>query len=82
MEYPNRTARDRGFLVCPGCGLEEEAELILREAEASLDDGDDFDRQLGAPRSGLGTRGTRIVVGTALLGVAAGIVLTVWMRRR
>ncbi len=28
MEYANRTARDRSFLTCPSCGLEEEEETV------------------------------------------------------
>lgn len=28
MEYPNRTARDRGQLTCPACGLEEEEDDV------------------------------------------------------
>ena len=78
MEYPNRTARDRGFLTCPACGLEED--------EASVEEaGDDAVGGAGpgplsvpaaAPRvagSRLGTE--RTAVGAALLAAAAGFIL-------
>lgn len=88
MTYPNRTARDRGFLDCPECGFEEEesevesawseragrtgggAVVVTPEAvrEARSEPG----------RSAL----TRIVAGTALLGVAAGIAIALVLREK
>ena len=38
MVFPNRTARDKGFLECPECGLEEEEAAVQtywEEEEAS-----------------------------------------------
>jgi hypothetical protein len=72
MEHPNRTARDRGFVTCAACGLEEE-ESLVREALA-----------LDQKRTSL--RGSRnapdtAVLATALLGAAAGIVVMRWLRR-
>lgn len=73
LEYPNRTARDKGFLTCPGCGLEEEEEVIRGLAgelvpAASGSSGDDG-------------RSSRALWGTALLGAAAGILIARWVRR-
>lgn len=38
MTFPNRTARDRGFVVCPGCGFEEE-ELAVQAYWEDLPEG-------------------------------------------
>ncbi|MGD2070980.1 MAG: hypothetical protein PVI57_20090 [Gemmatimonadota bacterium] len=90
MEYPNRTARDQGFLTCPGCDLEEDEELVReewREAARRTGDGTVVVR----PGSGDGARRVwgdsveisrkRLVVGAALLGAAAGLALALWARR-
>lgn len=84
LVYPNRTARDRGSLSCPECGLETELES----------DGDRgapvnssrHERSGGVPypasmREDGKDALTRIVAGTALLGVAAGIVLVKVFRK-
>lgn len=88
MVFPNRTAREKGFLSCPGCGLEEEEEEIQTAWDAA------------AGRAGGGAvvvppeavreardrprkeALTRLLAGTALLGVAAGIVLATTVLRR
>lgn len=71
LEYPNRTARERGFLTCGSCGLEEEEEVIRALA------GD------GAPVGGSLSDADRhrILWATALLGAAAGIMIARWIRR-
>jgi len=100
MVFPNRTARDKGFLVCPECGMEEEEAVVQtywegaseaspeetgggpgelarrasRAAQKAMDKGVDRVR-------GMSPRG-RILAGTALLGVAAGIILAGVLRRR
>ena len=100
MVFPNRTARDKGFLVCPECGMEEEAAVVQtywegaaevggeevaegpghlasragRAAQKAVDKGVDRVRGL-SPQS-------RVLAGTALLGVAAGIILAGVLRRR
>lgn len=72
LEYPNRTAREKGFLTCGECGLEEEEEVIRGLAGESIvlpsDIGDE-------------ATGRRTLWATALLGAAAGILIARWMRR-
>lgn len=71
LEYPNRTARDKHFVTCSACGLEEE-EAVIRELahEGSIGAG-------SAPSAG----SQRTLLATVLLGAAAGIMLVRWMRR-
>ncbi|MGW8265667.1 MAG: hypothetical protein ACWGSQ_04815 [Longimicrobiales bacterium] len=49
MVFPNRTAREKGFLACPGCGMEEEEAAVQAywEGEAEGDEGPAF----GSPRA-------------------------------
>jgi len=48
MVFPNRTAREKGFLACPECGMEEEEAAVQAhwESEAETDEGLSF----GGPR--------------------------------
>jgi predicted RNA-binding Zn-ribbon protein involved in translation (DUF1610 family) len=108
LMFPNRTARDRGFVSCSNCGFEEElSELEASPAparkrkapakagsgakarpegskggseaeEASLD-GDD--PVLDRAREALSRENTRILVGSGLIAIAAGVMLTRWLRR-
>jgi predicted RNA-binding Zn-ribbon protein involved in translation (DUF1610 family) len=72
MEYPNRTARDKGFLTCPGCGLEEEEAVVRTLA------GDAVPALAGSA----GAAGSsRTLWATVLLGAAAGILLVRWAKR-
>ncbi len=71
LEYPNRTARDKRFVTCSGCGLEEE-EDVIRELARS-------DAPAVTPRAALSSQ--RTLAATVLLGAAAGIMLVRWMRR-
>ena len=71
LEYPNRTARDKRFVTCSGCGLEEE-EDVIRELVRS-------DAPAVTPRAALSSQ--RTLAATVLLGAAAGIMLVRWMRR-
>ena len=100
MVFPNRTARERGFLACSSCGMEEE-EVAVRsyweeEGEPMGTSDADDERALTARAgeavqdavqrgrdsiSGLSPRG-RIVAGTALLGIAAGLDLGTYFRKR
>ena len=95
MAYPNRTARDKGFVACQSCGYEDLEEVVQehwqdaaeleaagvpvdappglsKSSESDLEK-EDF-RALEQP---VGDRrfGTRALAGSALLGVAAGIVI-------
>lgn len=100
MVFPNRTARDKGFLACSSCGMEEEESAVKSyweeegEPMGAAVAGDE--RALSARAgeavqgavqkgrdtiSGLGPRG-RIVAGTALLGIAAGLALGTYFRKR
>lgn len=73
MEYPNRTARDKGFLHCPTCGLEEEEEVVLgADAVATGAEGLAADERAARQR---------LIWGGALLGTAAGLLLLRWVRR-
>jgi len=46
MVFPNRTAREKGFLACPECGMEEEESAVQAywENEAEADEGPVFGR--------------------------------------
>jgi hypothetical protein len=100
MVFPNRTARDKGFLACPECGMEEEEAAVRAywEGEGGLPEeepaaegralarraGEAVQKVVGTGRdkvSSLSPTG-RIIAGTALLGMAAGLVLGNYLRRR
>ncbi len=100
MVFPNRTARDKGFVECPACGMEEEEAAVQAfwegESDAGAAGGDGESTALGgrarramrkamdggrARVSEMSPQG-RIVAGTALLGVAAGLVLGAYFRKR
>jgi hypothetical protein len=101
MVFPNRTARDKGFLACPQCGMEEEEDAVQAfwegKAEALGDDaplpspralgrraGDAAEEAVATARervSGMSPR-SRILAGTALLGMAAGLLLANYFRKR
>lgn len=82
MAYPNRTAREKGFLTCTACGHEEE-ESGVREALVR----GDLARVPHAPPApdtpSLLDRGgdRRVLAGAALLGVAVGIVIGTFIRK-
>lgn len=88
MVFPNRTAREKGFLTCPACGLEEEEDEVQDAWAESA--GRKGGGAVVVPPPGMAEsrkepdrdRLTRIVAGTALLGVAAGIAVATWLRRR
>jgi hypothetical protein len=100
MVFPNRTAREKGFLACPECGKEEEEEAVQSFWEGRANgapDADQPDPRALARRAGeavqkavhtgkervttLSPRG-RVLAGTALLGIAAGLILGAHFRRR
>jgi hypothetical protein len=100
MAFPNRTARDKGFLVCLECGMEEEEEAVQAFWEGKAEAGGEID--FAAPRAMARRAGNavqkavhtsrdrvsamsptnRILAGTALLGVAAGLFLGAYFRKR
>lgn len=100
MIYPNRTARDRGFLACSACGMEEEEDAVQAFWEGAAEGsegvprleprtvaqraGHAFQRAVGSGKSrvaGLSPK-SRVLAGTAILGVAAGLAIGVYLRRR
>lgn len=88
MTYPNRTARERGFLDCPACGFEEEEgeiQEVWHEAAGRTGGG----AVVVTPEAMRQAREEpdretlyRVVAGTALLGVAAGIVITTLLKKK
>ena len=100
MAFPNRTARDKGFLACPECGMEEEETAVQAywEGEGEADGALSFSKpramahkagsavqkavESGRERVLNMTPRRRILAGTALLGVAAGLILGSYLRKR
>lgn len=74
MEYPNRTAREKGFVTCAGCGFEEEESLVLEAAAQDLD--------AAGPGRGAVRSPDAATLATAFLGAAAGLIVVRWLRRR
>jgi hypothetical protein len=97
MVFPNRTARDKGFLECPECGLEEEeasvqafweeegsGSLIMHPTRLVRRAGEAMQKAVdtGRDRVESMTPRSRIIAGTALLGAAAGLFLGNYLRKR
>lgn len=100
MVFPNRTAREKGFLACPECGKEEEDGAVRAFWEERGEDpdtlipqdtraltrraGDAVQRAVttGKERVSQLSLRNRVLAGTALLGVAAGLVLGTYFRKR
>ena len=78
MEYSNRTAREKGFVTCPACETEEAVDPGEARQSARPLPGSDAGEPDEASRAAL----RRIVAGTALLGVAAGVAVTLLTRRK
>jgi predicted RNA-binding Zn-ribbon protein involved in translation (DUF1610 family) len=75
LEYPNRTARDKGFVTCPGCGLEDEEDLV-REIAGTAGEVERPKR----PPAVVGSRSA--LLATSFLGAAAAIAFVRWFQRR
>jgi hypothetical protein len=75
LEFSNRTARDKGMVACPACGLEEEL-LLVRGAR--LEESSEGRPPGSNPLGG----GARTAVAAGLIGLAVGILLGQWSRRR
>lgn len=98
MVFPNRTAREKGFLVCPDCGLEEEeaaveafweeeessGTLTLRPRGLARKAGEAVQQAVGTGRDQIESLSPRgrIFAGTALLGAAVGLILGTYLRKR
>ncbi len=74
LEYSNRTARDKGLVVCSSCGMEEE--LVLVEA-ARLEASEGV---VPMPESTAPT--PRTVLAAGLIGLAIGVAIGQWSRER
>lgn len=95
MAYPNRTARQRGFVSCTTCGLEDEEEHVrelLEERgdasalELSADDAAPprivTEAPARAPVASPPRNLEKLLVVSALAGLAAGVLLGGLLRRR
>jgi len=83
--HPNRTARERGLVDCPGCGWDgSEDETVPRFSSAVAADEDSLTRSRARERalSSDAGPGPGALVGGALLGAAVGLALLIWARRR
>ena len=78
LAFPNRTARDKGIVACPSCGMEEELELM----EAAALDVQDPVPPLPAAAGEPPLVPVRTLVASTLLGLAAGIAIGQMTRRR
>ena len=77
-DYPNRTAKDKGQVLCASCGFEGHVDDLVHPTD---DAWDEFGDQVGhAAGEGWHPPPSRIFWGSVLLGAAAGIVL--FRRRR
>ena len=95
MAYPNRTARQRGFVSCTTCGLEDEEEHVRELLEERGDasalglPADDAapprivtDAPAKAPAASPPRNLEKLLVVSALAGLAAGVLLGGLLRRR
>ena len=74
LEFSNRTARDKGMVVCPSCEFEEELVLVQGARLESLE---------GVPPGGIApASATRTAVAAGLIGLAVGIAIGQWSRTR
>jgi predicted RNA-binding Zn-ribbon protein involved in translation (DUF1610 family) len=76
LVFPNRTARDRGMVSCPACPFEAQADEVMEAV-----DGEGAVTERASSSLTTGANG-RVLAGTALLGVAAGVLLGSMFRRR
>lgn len=76
LVFPNRTARDRGMVSCPACGFEAQADEVFAVAAV-----EGATAKLRASAGGV-SHNTRVLAGTALLGLATGMLLSSVLRRR
>ena len=80
MVYANRTARDRGFVLCPTCGLEEEEGRVREELELGglvPETESAASAPVQAPRAL-----QKLLVGSAVAGALLGFAVARFLRRR
>ena len=88
LAFTNRTARERGFVSCPACGLEDDRERVLARLEEVAHDPTIVDPPTAPdpavtdPPAAPGRSLETLLVVTALAGVAAGLILGGLLRRR
>jgi len=88
LAFTNRTARERGFVSCPACGLEDDRERVLARLEEAAHDPTIVepptapDPAVTDPPAAPGRSLETLLVVTALAGVAAGLILGGLLRRR
>jgi len=75
LVFANRTARDRGLVACPECSFEGPAEDIMEAVDPTPD-------ARAHPSESAPLPSSRVLAGTALLGVAAGMIIASVVRRR
>ncbi len=76
LVFPNRTARDRGMVSCPACPFEAQSDEVLESVDGEVAVTERTFSSLTTGANG------RVLAGTALLGVAAGLLLGSVLRRR
>jgi hypothetical protein len=80
LVFPNRTAMQKGFVSCGSCSFEGEADGALTPAGTPAGSEEPETRTSRVPaRTGPGAK--RVLWGSALLGVAAGLYLAIRQRR-
>lgn len=92
LGYANRTARDKGFVTCAGCGLEDDAAAVaamagqvIAPAGAAAEKSAMADSPAAAEPASLGPAipldapNAGALVGAALLGLAVGLLLGGWI---
>jgi predicted RNA-binding Zn-ribbon protein involved in translation (DUF1610 family) len=83
--YLNRTAEQRGNLACPECaweGSEDEAEILGGDAAVTLPAALEDEEALPPPAAATDPGRSRVLLGGALVGAAAGLALVLWAKRR
>lgn len=88
LAFTNRTARERGFVSCPACGLEDDRERVLARLEEAAHDPAiagppaAHDPPIADPPAAPTRSLETLLAVTALAGLAAGLILGAVLRRR
>ncbi|MBI4520751.1 MAG: hypothetical protein HY701_07920 [Gemmatimonadetes bacterium] len=94
LGYANRTARDKGFVTCAGCGFEDDAATVAARAgqtmaptgaadeeSATADSPAAAEPESLGPAIPLDAPNAGALVGAALIGLAVGLLLGGWIYR-